>query len=115
MHAALPRKPELPVGIEAEILELYDPVQVGITQTLDIDATREAAFNRCLDKLRGKSDLCRPGLSMKAWQRHIIAIANAGFGRMSRGHAVACIIEQQSGQEVVVWVSDSGSGGPLIR
>jgi hypothetical protein len=37
--------------IEAEILELPAPVGIGITQALDIDATREAAFNRCLDEL----------------------------------------------------------------
>jgi len=39
---------------EVEILELCCPVRVGITQALDIDAAREAAFNRCLDELGSK-------------------------------------------------------------
>ena len=39
------------ISREAEILELCGPVRVGITQALDIDAAREAAFNRCLDEL----------------------------------------------------------------
>ena len=40
--------------IEAEIFELRSPVRVGITQALDVDAAREAAFNRCLDELGSK-------------------------------------------------------------
>jgi uncharacterized protein with von Willebrand factor type A (vWA) domain len=32
-------------------VELLGPVRVGITQALDIDATREAAVNRRLDEL----------------------------------------------------------------
>ena len=42
------------VRIEAEILELLPPVSIGIPQALDIDAAREAAFNRCLDELWGE-------------------------------------------------------------
>ena len=36
--------------IEAEFLKLPIPFGVRITETFDIDATREAAFNRCLDE-----------------------------------------------------------------
>ena len=42
------------VRIEAEFLELPLPVSIGIPQALDIDAAREAAFNRCLDELGSK-------------------------------------------------------------
>ena len=62
-----------------------------------------------------RSDVSRPGLSMQARQRHIIAIADAGLGRMGRHHAVTGVIEQQSGQQVVAGVPDPGPGGPLIR
>src|SRR5882724_11423773 len=34
---------------------------------------------------------------------------------MRRRHAVACVIEQQSGQQVVACVPDTAPGGPLIR
>ena len=37
--------------IEAEILELPAPLDMGIAQALDVDATREAAFDRGLDEL----------------------------------------------------------------
>jgi hypothetical protein len=39
------------IGIEAEVQKLRSPIRVGIPQALDVDATREAAFNRCLDEL----------------------------------------------------------------
>jgi hypothetical protein len=39
--------------IKAEVAELHCPVRVGITQAFDIDAARQAAFNRCPDK-RGR-------------------------------------------------------------
>ena len=37
--------------IEAEILELPAPLDMGIAQALDVDATREAALNGGLDEL----------------------------------------------------------------
>jgi len=37
-----------------KLLELPTPVGVWIPQALDIDAAREAAFNRCLDELGSK-------------------------------------------------------------
>ena len=40
--------------IEAEILELLGPVRVGIPQALDIDPTRQAAFDGCLNELGSK-------------------------------------------------------------
>jgi len=52
---------------------------------------------------------------MQAWQRHVIAIPDAGLGRMRRRHAVTRVIEQQSGQQMVACVADAGLGGPLIR
>ena len=39
---------------KAEFVKLPAPIGIGIAQALDIDATREAAFNRCLDQLRSK-------------------------------------------------------------
>jgi hypothetical protein len=45
-----------------------------------------------------RSDLRCLGLSMQAWQRHIIAIPDAGLGRVRRRHAVARVVEQQSVQ-----------------
>jgi hypothetical protein len=51
----------------------------------------------------------------QARQRHIIAITDAGLGRMCRRHAVARVIEQQSSQYVVACGPDAGLGGPLIR
>jgi hypothetical protein len=42
------------IGIKAEIPGLLGPVRVGITQALDIDATREAPINGCFDELRSK-------------------------------------------------------------
>ena len=62
-----------------------------------------------------RSDLCRLGLTMQAWQRNIIPITDAALGRMRRRHAVACVIEQQSGQQVVACDPDAAPGGPLIR
>ena len=41
------------IRIEAEFLELRGPFWVTITQALDIDAARQAAFNSCLDE-RGR-------------------------------------------------------------
>ena len=49
------RKAALSVRIEAEILELHGPVWVGIAQALDIDAAREAAFDRGLDELGARN------------------------------------------------------------
>ena len=40
--------------IEPKVLELPGPFSGRIPKTLDVDATREAAFNRCLDQLRSK-------------------------------------------------------------
>ena len=39
---------------EPKLPELPTPVGVWIPQALDIDAAREAAFNRCLDELGSK-------------------------------------------------------------
>src|SRR5262249_51364285 len=62
-----------------------------------------------------RSDLRCLGLSTQAWQRHVIAIPNAGLGRMRRRHAVTRVIEQQSVQRMVACIADAGPGGPLIR
>ena len=40
--------------IEAEFLELPIPFSVRIAETFDVDAARQAAFDRRLDELRGK-------------------------------------------------------------
>ena len=40
--------------IEAEFLKLPIPFGVRITETFDIDAAWETAFNRCLDELGSK-------------------------------------------------------------
>jgi hypothetical protein len=48
------RLTQLSVRIEPKVLELLGPVRIGIAQALDIDAAREAAFNRCLDELGSK-------------------------------------------------------------
>jgi hypothetical protein len=42
------------VRIETEVLDLLGPVRVGIPQALDIDATRQVAFDGCLDELGSK-------------------------------------------------------------
>ena len=52
------------------------------------------------------------------WRRgndDVIAIADAGFGRMGRNHPVVCVVEQQPRQEMVAGVPDRRSSGPLIR
>jgi hypothetical protein len=38
--------------IKAKVPELPAPGWIGIAQALDVDAAREATFNRCLDELR---------------------------------------------------------------
>ena len=40
--------------IEAEFLELPIPFGVGIAETFDVDAARQAAFDSCLDELRSQ-------------------------------------------------------------
>ena len=40
--------------IEPKVLELPAPLGLPIAQALDVDAAREAAFDRCLDELWGK-------------------------------------------------------------
>jgi len=40
--------------IKAEVQKLHCPVWIGIAQALDVDAAREAAFDRCLEELWGK-------------------------------------------------------------
>ena len=62
-----------------------------------------------------RSNRCCFGFSVKVRQRNIIALANAGLGRMGRHHAVTGIVEQKSGQQMVTRGPQSGSGGPLIR
>jgi len=42
------------VRIKAEICELLGPVRVGITQALDVDASREAPLDSCLDEFWSK-------------------------------------------------------------
>src|SRR6516164_4698942 len=39
----------LRVRIKTKFLELPGPVRVGIAQTLDVDAARQASFGGCLD------------------------------------------------------------------
>ena len=46
--------PELSVRMKAVVLELLGPIWIGITQALDIDAAREAAFGSCFHQLRSK-------------------------------------------------------------
>src|SRR5277367_4514754 len=55
------------------------------------------------------------GFSMQMRKRDIIAIADAGFGRVRWHHAVTDIVEQNSGQQMVTRVPRRGSVGPLIR
>jgi hypothetical protein len=57
-----------------------------------------------------RSDLGRLRLAMQTWNRDVIAIADAGLGRVCRHHAVTGIIEQQSGQEVVACAAQTGCG-----
>jgi hypothetical protein len=45
---------ELLVRIEAEVLALPAPLHVGITHAFNIDAAREASFDRSLDELRSQ-------------------------------------------------------------
>ena len=40
--------------IEPKVLELPAPLGLPIAQALDVDAAREAAFDRCLDELGSK-------------------------------------------------------------
>jgi hypothetical protein len=40
--------------IEAKLLELPARFSVGITQALDVNAVRQASFDRCLHELRSK-------------------------------------------------------------
>ena len=42
------------VQIEPKVLELPAPLGLRIAQALDVDAAREAAFDRCLDELGSK-------------------------------------------------------------
>jgi hypothetical protein len=48
-----------------------------------------------------RSDRYRLGLSLEMRQGDIIAIADSGFGGVGRDHAVARIVVQQPGQEMV--------------
>src|SRR5713101_5322094 len=50
---------------------------------------------------------------MQAWRRYVIAIADASFCGVGWVHAMAGIVEQQSCQQVVGFVADEGSVGPL--
>ena len=40
--------------IEAEFLELPIPFGMGVAQTFDVDAARQAPFDSCLDQLRSQ-------------------------------------------------------------
>jgi hypothetical protein len=42
------------IRIGAEFLELPAPFGAGVAEALDVDATREPPFDRCLDKFRSK-------------------------------------------------------------
>jgi hypothetical protein len=44
---------------------------------------------------------CRLGLTVEVGQGDIIAIAEASLGRMCRHHAVAGIVKQQAGQQMI--------------
>src|SRR6266404_8865919 len=50
---------------------------------------------------------------MQAWRRYIVAIADASFCGVGWDHAIAGVVEQQSRQQVVGFVADEGSVGPL--
>ena len=52
---------------------------------------------------------------MQVRQRDVIAIADAGFGGVGRHHAMAGIVEQQSGQQMVGLRSVSWFGGSTGR
>jgi len=45
--------------------------------------------------------------------RHVIAIADAGFGGVGRNHTMAGIVEQQPCQQVVGLAAYDGAVGPL--
>jgi hypothetical protein len=51
---------------------------------------------------------------MQARQRNIVAIPDAGLGRMRRHHAVACVIEQHPAQQMIACAASTGLYGPLI-
>jgi len=46
------------VRIKAKLLELRGPIRVRITQALDVDAARQAAFDGCLDEFWSKKREC---------------------------------------------------------
>jgi hypothetical protein len=61
-----------------------------------------------------RPDSCSFRFSMQERKRDVIPIAYAGFGGVARHQAMAGIVEQQSGQEMVARVPRRGSGSPLI-
>src|SRR5713101_8180538 len=50
---------------------------------------------------------------MQDRRRHVIAIADASFGRVGWNHAMPGIVKQQSCQQVVGFVAYDGAVGPL--
>src|ERR1700730_5104448 len=64
---------------------------------------------------RDRPDRCSFGFAMQVRKRDVIAIADAGLGRMGRNHAMTDIVEQKSGQQMVARVPRRGPSSPLIR
>src|ERR1700687_2185445 len=48
-----------------------------------------------------RPDWCSFGFSMQVRKRDVIAIADAGLGRMGRYHAMTDIVEQESCQQMI--------------
>src|SRR5947207_8855704 len=61
-----------------------------------------------------RSDRYRLGLTLEKRLRDVIAIANSSFGGVRWDHAVARIVIQQTGQEMVGFAFGVISVGPLI-
>src|SRR5258708_22134518 len=61
-----------------------------------------------------RSDRYRLGLSVEMRQRDVIAVANSSFGGVGWDHAVARVVVQQAGQEMVGFGFTVISVGPLI-
>src|SRR5262245_50274081 len=87
----------------------------ALTTEMLVDGCDDDVLDIICRNAGDRSDLGRLSFSMQAWQRDIIAITDAGLGRMRRRHAVACVVKQQSSQRVIARVPNSSLGGPLIR
>ena len=95
--------------IEAEILELLGPVRVGIAQALDVDAAREAAFNRRPDELWRKK---------RKRERQIDLTYRAAFALChlvsSVSTSIGAVIPAPQSQEAASWPYFAGRSRFLI-